>query len=354
MEQASNDRADSGLHGRIMANCLKEADIRPERMRKEYWGLLEKEVEKYCDDQKRIKKEFTQEIKCPLCGSNRSRELFIKRGFTFVRCHECNLVYVNPIFKGDKIKEFYNSHAMNYMQNLILKRTAAARKAQIHAPRAEMIKSFVPQGKLLEIGCSVGYFLEAAQEIGDWELYGVEPNKTAAEYVRKRMNIEVYSDLVENVTLTKDCFDVIASFEVIEHIANPFDVIKSCYRILKKQGYLFISTPNIEGFDFRILGKHHRSYSAPGHLVYFTPATFRHMLDKAGFAEIQINTPGALDVENIRNEILRNPSLDIEIDEFLAELLLQDDDRHEKARFEFQRFLANNGFSSHMIAICKK
>jgi 2-polyprenyl-3-methyl-5-hydroxy-6-metoxy-1,4-benzoquinol methylase len=326
-----------------MEHTLKESHIRPEETRKIYWELLENEIKKYLDDENVLKKEFSRKINCPLCKSKRYKELFKKRGFCFVKCVSCDLVYLNPILESEMLEKFYNSDAMNYMQNKILKSTYA-----------EMLKTIVPSGKLLEIGCSVGYFLDAAKEIGNWKLFGIEPNEKAARYVREQLNIKIFNDFADDLLLKEKFFDAIVSFEVIEHITNPTELIESCYRLLKNNGYLIMSTPNINGFDFKILKKYHRSYSPPGHCLYFTPQTFQSLLKRAGFREIIINTPGRLDVENVRNELMRTKNLPVKIDEFLKELLLSNDAEYKNARIEFQQFLAENGFSSHMIAICKK
>lgn len=335
-------------------NNYKEADIRPEIIRQNYWALLEKEVAKFLDEDKNVKAEFSVHIDCPLCGANSYKMLFKKRGFTFVACDKCSLVYINPVLEENKLWEFYNSEALDYMQNVILKNTSSQRKQKIHIPRAEIIKDIAPNGRLLEIGCSVGYFLEAAKEVGNWELYGVELNKKSAAYVRENLDIMVFNDFVENLDIDEETFNVVVSFEVIEHTINPLDVLKKAYKILKKDGYFFVSTPNIEGFDFKVLGKHNRSFSPPGHLVYFTPTTFVDILNRAGFKDVKVQTPGKLDVENVRNELLRSPNLTLEMDPFLRELLLADGEKFENARENFQKYLADNGFSSHMIALCKK
>lgn len=337
-----------------MHKHLSEKEIRPEGKRQYYWDLLEKEVTKLLDEQNKLKKEFQVNIVCPLCNQDTPKPLFEKRGFDFVQCPQCDLVYVNPIPSQDKISDFYNSEALNYMQQVLLKETADVRKKKIHIPRAQRLKKIVPKGKLLELGCAVGYFLEVAQEVGEWQLYGVEANKQSADYVRQKLNIEIYAGLLEKLSLPANFFDVIVSFEVIEHITNPLEVVSNCYSILKKGGYLLISTPNIAGYDFQVLGKNHRSYSPPGHLVYFTPDTFTKLLQKASFSDVEITTPGLLDVENVRNEISRNSQLNLKLDQFTRDFLMQDTENFKKAREEFQTILARNKLSSHMIALCKK
>lgn len=337
-----------------MSKNYTESDIRPEEIRQRYWSLLEDEVRRYLDGNDTLRAEYSSFIACPLCNGQHTKSRFVKRGFSIVECNICGMVYVNPVLDDRKLKEFYNSEALKYMQEVILRTTYHARKQHIHIPRAEMLKKIVPKGRLLEIGCSVGYFLEAAREVGEWELFGVDLNSEAAEYVRANLGIDVFDGRVEELDAPEDSFDAIVSFEVVEHLSNPLALMKGAFRLLKTDGVFIVSTPNIEGFDFQVLGKYHRSYSPPGHLVYFTPDTLRDMLGRAGFRNIAIETPGELDVENVRNELIRSPELVVEMDKFMRNLLLNEGEKYDLARQRYQAYLRSNGFSSHMVAICIK
>ncbi len=339
-----------------MSDMIKEQDIRPEAVRQEYWSLLEAKVRSYLDSEGRMKSENVEHVDCPVCGSARSREMFTKRGFRFVQCLNCELQYVNPTLKDELILEFYNSEAMNFMQNVLLKSAAEVRKNRIHIPRARWLHQIAPSCShpiLLEIGCSVGYFLEAAKEVDAWSLFAVEPNEDSARRVRKELGVEVYDSLLNNADLESQVFDVVVGWEVIEHIKNPKEIVSHCWKILNDQGVLVMSTPNVCGFDFEILGPQNRSYSPPGHLIYFNPESLTRLLRESGFARVEITTPGVLDVDNVRNEVLR-AQYEVSLPRFLEKILLENTDEAAQAREFLQKSIVLSNMSSHMVAIAWK
>lgn len=114
------------------------------------------------------------------------------------------------------------------------------------------------------------------------------------------------------------------SFEVIEHIFNPFEFLKIIYNLLENDGFLMLTFPNYEGFDINIL------------------------LEKCSFKTIEITTPGKLDVDIVRKEILNNNNL---TNNFLRRICV---DNYETIGQNFQTFLAENLLSSHMMVIARK
>ncbi len=84
---------------------------------------------------------------------------------------------------------------------------------------------------------------------------------------------------------------------------------------------------------------------------YYTPAGVQHLLGAAGFAEIEIETPGETDVQTVR-EVLGRP--DPCLGRFLNHVLFDDSAGAEERRGELQRVLAANGWSGHMLVTARK
>ena len=98
--------------------------------------------------------------------------------------------------------------------------------------------------RILDIGCGTGYGTKILYDKGN-EVYGVDNSEKAIEYAKKVYPGPKYVCCsAENLPFNDNFFDAITAFEVIEHVGNPEKALEEMYRILKKKGDLFISTPN--------------------------------------------------------------------------------------------------------------
>lgn len=105
----------------------------------------------------------------------------------------------------------------------------------------------IEHAKILEIGCSSGYFSEILRSHGMY-VYGVEPFSTDAfdnNHVDSFYNGAVELFCAEKYRELQSSFDVIVLGDVIEHLAEPESVLKSLSGFLKKDGVFVASVPNI-------------------------------------------------------------------------------------------------------------
>ena len=112
----------------------------------------------------------------------------------------------------------------------------------------QVAKTFVKStDKVLEIGCASGSFLEFLTRDGI-EAVGLEINKNAIDIALKK-NIHVLNESVEKHAIKKkEYYDIVCSFQVMEHIPDVYNVIKASLNCLKKNGLLIISVPNNDSY----------------------------------------------------------------------------------------------------------
>ncbi len=150
------------------------------------------------------------------------------------------------------------------------------------------IKKYIPeQGRVLDFGCAMGYFLDVARE-DDYEVCGVEISKYASEYAVNTGKHTVYNGDLISGNFADDFFDIITMWDVLEHLYNPVEILSETNRILKKNGALIIETLNISSFAARIMKKNWPLFSPPYHLFYFNFETLTGLLNKTGFNTIKI------------------------------------------------------------------
>lgn len=334
--------------------ALSPTAIRPADAHDAFRALLESHRAAIVEPGGGLRPDISIDVDCPVCGASERRVYWNDRGLRFCRCAACALVYQSPRLTPEALDVFYcDSPVINHFHAHILAPTARTRKRSIHAPRLdELIRRIGRPGRLLDVGCATGQFLELARATG-WTVRGVEPNALAAEICRKQLSLEVAPTICEAVCPGEEPFDVATLWEVLSHVFNPIDVLRRCGEVLRPGGLLMLTTPNIDGFEYRMLGERHENANGVLFLNLFSPPSLVAALERSGYEGIEISTPGRMDVENVAQAIrtgrTRPPS-----EPFWRDLLLAQDDAYARARADFQFLLARNELSGHMLAVARK
>jgi len=331
-------------------DVMKEEQIRPRLLMEENAKLNAEDIQALLER----KSEFVH-IPCPACESKDNSVMFEKNGFTFVRCSQCETVFVNPRPTMRMLKEYYGtSKCIKHWNEKIFLVSENARRERIFAPRARRVvelckKVGVPNQVLIDVGAGFGTFCEEVSALGHFEkVVAVEPSSTLAKTCRKK-GLHVIESMIEDVEIDENV-SVITNFELIEHLYWPKDFLKVCNKALPKGGYVILSTSNIKGFDLYILGKLSNNIGGPNHLNYFHPKSLEHLCKTCGFEVVEVLTPGKLDAELVRKKIL-SKELDVSKDSALKFLLIE---RWDDVGEAFQTFLAENRLSSHLWMIARK
>ena len=228
-----------------------------------------------------------EKILCPLCGTKKFTRLYPNHYPRLVTCSGCSLIYTNPRLKNEHLQKLYTK---KYFRNDIssvfgytnyqgdeLKIRKTARK------RLEKIERFHPPGKILDLGCATGFFLDEARQRG-WEPYGVEISKFAASYATKQLKLDVVNGDLQSINFPAKSFDLITMWDVVEHITNPVPTFKKLSKLLKKDGMLVFSTPDVGSVPARITKHRWIGYKlSDEHLAYFSLPTIQNLLEQTGF-----------------------------------------------------------------------
>lgn len=146
------------------------------------------------------------------------------------------------------------------------------------------VQRYIPQGKLLDVGCYCGYFLEVARESG-YETEGLELSKWAADQAR-RLGFLIHNDIIKTIEFDEK-YDIVTLWDVIEHFSDPRTELLEINRLLKKNAFLFISTINIDSLVARFLRKRW-PWLMDMHIFYFSPQTITRLLEQSGFQIVKI------------------------------------------------------------------
>jgi SAM-dependent methyltransferase len=140
-----------------------------------------------------------------------------------------------------------------------------------------------PRGRLLDVGCGAGYFLDAARETG-WDVRGVELSPTAARVGREQLRLDIFQGTLAEAGFPDNWFDVVTLFEVVEHLRDPGAVLADAQRILKPGGLLAVQVPNDQVAYRTWLSRPDNRWWVipPLHLFYFTDRALRRWLEALG------------------------------------------------------------------------
>lgn len=230
-------------------------------------------------------------MKCYLCGKKQLKVVRNKVRYDIPRevleCQNCGLNYLNPVQKD--LKKYYSEEYRKKYSHIIGKTFECEEIFNLMLPfqqaHIEELKKILNKNmKALDIGCSTGQFLYALKNYVN-ECVGIEFNFDDAKFTEEKLGIKVYTVSIEETDIPAKYFDLITMYQVLEHIDDPINFLKTYRKYLKPTGYLCVEVPNIN--DILISGYNIQSYMdfwfREPHLFNFSEKTLKMVLEKAGF-----------------------------------------------------------------------
>lgn len=228
---------------------------------------------------------------CNLCGGTNS-EVFeeAEPPFRVLRCRTCTLTYVHPHPRREDMAAHYDQE---YYREWLSGQ--AARRARIWRRRMDRIEHWKPVGRLLDVGCGEGTFLELAKDRG-WLIEGTEISRYAADRVSARLGCPIFCGDLGEAGYPDNHFDVATAWHVLEHMADPQKCLRDILRVLKPDGILILAVPNVNDRLMRIAyriarRRKYRLFSTQDrevHLYHFSERTIRASLERAGYDTIRL------------------------------------------------------------------
>ena len=219
---------------------------------------------------------------CALCGPGpQQRVLHDFPPYGVVACDSCGLVFLSPRPTEEAALALYQDPAYydseteghGYDEYLEVRQNWL----RTFRRRLRQIRRHKPTGRVLDVGCGPGFFLDAAVELG-YEAWGIDPSAYAVSLARERHGERVREGVLESASFEPASFDLVVAQDAFEHVYSPRRFLEAAHRLLKPDGILAITTPDPTSLLARVSGRGWVSFKIPEHVYYWSPATIRRAL----------------------------------------------------------------------------
>jgi 2-polyprenyl-3-methyl-5-hydroxy-6-metoxy-1,4-benzoquinol methylase len=229
---------------------------------------------------------------CPTCGSADARHELDKDHLQLVRCAACDLVYVSPTFDEAHYREVYASEQYQEIVRDLGIKSHEYRVERFGRERVSIMARYLDaeRPRYLDVGCSTGFVVEAARDAG-WKAIGTDLNPSAVEFGLGRQ-LDLRTVAIEDASFEPESFDAVSLFDVLEHLIDPLATLRTCARLLRPGGIVFLYVPNYDSASRLLMGKDAHFIWPTHHLNYYTPATIRDLLAREGLEAVYLATEG--------------------------------------------------------------
>lgn len=220
-----------------------------------------------------------------MCGAV-SRFTFSKTSRDFFACDGCGLHFIYPLPSLEEIaalydRDYYDSWGLD--SGTVS--TERMKQATFH-DKLDVVEKFVPdKGRILDIGCATGFFLDAARQ-REWDPYGVELSSYSSELARQLIGSDrILTGQLADAEFADNSFDAVFMTDVIEHVHDVRPFIAEVSRITRAGGIVAITTPDPESLSCRLMGRHWPHFKLE-HLLYFSARSLSLLMEPMGFINL--------------------------------------------------------------------
>jgi SAM-dependent methyltransferase len=229
---------------------------------------------------------------CPLCGTSvtSARPVATYAELSWVRC-PCDLIYKRSEIPDPKSADFYEGGYFGTGDQGRRYTQRRARRVQKSRNQILDLLNHAPAGPLLDIGCSMGYTLQAARELGLTPT-GSDISEFALSECRS-LGFRAERGELGKLPFADGEFSLVTMKHVLEHTPDPRSAVREVRRVMRAGGGLFIAIPH-GGYGKSLRRPQESQFYLPSrhgreHFVYYTPTTLTKLLESEGFLVVRVN-----------------------------------------------------------------
>ncbi len=231
---------------------------------------------------------------CPLCESKKISVLNGFEALHLFKCAGCSFVFDCRIPTDDELYDHYKQYSYSMLKPCLPPTIASYNKL------LDEFEHYRQTGNILDVGCGQGDFLNEARKRG-WNVYGCEYSDAAIALCHGR-NLPVQQGELTSEMFQDVHFDVITTFEVIEHINNPNEHFNLIHEKLRAGGLYYCTTPNFNALLRHLEGEAFPIICYPEHISFYSRSSLSKIAVRHGFMVKNIVTTG-IDIGRLKRQL---------------------------------------------------
>lgn len=247
------------------------------------------------------------ERNCPSCNAPAQSKAPLKYGsdqWPMMACHSCGFVFLSKAPVYERLSEEFAWEQTSEVEREVREQREPVKQSISRALKSfrrdvlkrdklgDLMRRYVPEGNVLDIGCAGGGFLAQLPE--QYTPYGIEISKQlstdAAAIVTPRGGTVTHDNAFNGVrVLPKNHFQCVVMSSFLEHEVEPAGLLSGIEEILAPGGVVIIKVPNYACWNRHIRSEKWCGFRLPDHVNYFTPETLSKLVNQAGLKLIQFS-----------------------------------------------------------------
>ena len=229
-------------------------------------------------------KSMVDNVDCSICGCSKYDQVYLKKGFLYVECVDCNHVFVRNRLKEDALLDMYSSSEIDKLDRKINQSDQRLSYwGKVYRKYIDYLKSLnISNKNLLDVGTGTAEFLIQCKNETDFNIHGLDFSEDTLEFNTSLVGEDnyYYRQKIEDIDFDRK-FGVISLWGVLEHVTDPVAVFKKCYDVLEDDGVLIALIPNIKSHAIKILGVNTPTLNPRAHINFFTDKSIEVLCQKS-------------------------------------------------------------------------
>ena len=213
-----------------------------------------------------------------------SRKKYHSIHYQIVKCKNCNLVRSDPIVDPKLIDNLYEKSDCAYT---FKKENEPLTKTYGHYLENIVNLYDVKKNSYLDIGCSNGFMIEKAMEMGFSKVRGIEPSLDAIEHASEKIKERIIPGMFNPSKFKNETFGLVSFFQTFDHIIEPNEFLQNVRKILDEKGFVIAINHNIGSISYQFL-KEKSPIIDIGHAYLYDLATMQKIFEKNNFEVLKV------------------------------------------------------------------
>jgi 2-polyprenyl-3-methyl-5-hydroxy-6-metoxy-1,4-benzoquinol methylase len=224
---------------------------------------------------------LTDRNKCAICESREATVHIPFPEIPVVRCLKCDFIYSSKIMAEPSLLWYYENNfgSLRHMQGQIV-------NARINSWVISKLVDLRKVSNVLDVGTGYGFFLKALHDKYGLDVVGIELSRQEAQHANTALGLKVINSALGDAGLDKRSFDLVTTFEVIEHVPNPLEFIRELAEYVRPGGHLLIMTDNFSSRMVKSLGAGFPKWIPHSHVSHFSSRTLKRAIEGVAGLEV--------------------------------------------------------------------